>query len=207
MYVGSCRPALNQQVVKPFHTVTLPTWLGGMSQTLEPVNPSSAAGDGLLNANSTITAIGRYRNANITIAHAVKPRLAVRTFLRGLGTEALLLRREDDVERDEPGQGDHQADRHGRAERLVLRGRELVADDVADELVVTAAEDVRDDVLPAHRDEHEQTPGDDPGQREPQRDLPEGVEGLGPEIGGGLDQRPVHPLQRREHRDDEQRQV
>ena len=59
MYVGSCRPALNQHVVKPFHTVTLPTWLGGRSQTLDPVNPSSAAADGLLKANSTITAIGR----------------------------------------------------------------------------------------------------------------------------------------------------
>ncbi len=32
MYVGSCRPALNQQVVKPFQTVMLPSWVGGMSQ-------------------------------------------------------------------------------------------------------------------------------------------------------------------------------
>ena len=33
MYVGSCSPALNQHGVKPFHTVTLPTWSGGRVQT------------------------------------------------------------------------------------------------------------------------------------------------------------------------------
>jgi hypothetical protein len=58
MYVGSCRPALNQQVVKPFQTVMLPSWVGGMSQTF-PWKPINATGDGLLNANSAITAIGR----------------------------------------------------------------------------------------------------------------------------------------------------
>src|SRR3954454_11628710 len=187
MYVGSCRPALNQHVVNPFHTVTLPTWLGGRSQTLEPVNPCSAAAEGLLNAKSTITAIGRYRKAKTTAAQAVKARLAV-TILRLLGTEALLLRREQDVERDEPRQRDHQADRHRRPERLVLGRGELVADHVADELVVTATEDVRDDVLARHGDEDQERPGDHPRQSERERDLAEGVERLGPEVGRGLDE-------------------
>src|SRR3954451_9713028 len=206
MYVGSCRPALNQHVVNPFHTVTLPTWLGGRSQTLEPVNPCSAAAEGLLNAKSTITAIGRDRKAKTTAAQAVKARLAV-TILRLLGTEALLLRREQYVERDEPRQRDHQADRHRRPERLVLGRGELVADHVADELVVTATEDVRDDVLPRHRDEDQQRSRDRSREGEPQGDLAEGAERRLAEIGGGLDQRPVHPFQRREDRDDEQRQV
>src|SRR6185436_9285371 len=74
MYVGSCSPASNQHVVNPFHTVTLPTWLGGRSQTFDPVNPSSAAAEGLLKANSTITAIGRYRKPNTTTAQAVNAR-------------------------------------------------------------------------------------------------------------------------------------
>ena len=59
MYVGSWRPTLNQQVVKPFHTVRFPSWDGGMSHTLEPLNDATAAGEGLLNAKSAITAIGR----------------------------------------------------------------------------------------------------------------------------------------------------
>ena len=55
MYVGSCSPTWNQQVVKPFHTVRLPSCVGGMSQTFDPWKSASADGDGLLNANSAIT--------------------------------------------------------------------------------------------------------------------------------------------------------
>src|SRR5215469_1802979 len=36
MYVGSCSPALNQQVVNPFQTVMLPIWSGGRLQKFEP---------------------------------------------------------------------------------------------------------------------------------------------------------------------------
>src|SRR6266699_5795250 len=32
MYVGSCRPALNQHEVNPFQTVMLPIWVGGVLQ-------------------------------------------------------------------------------------------------------------------------------------------------------------------------------
>jgi len=34
--VGSCRPALNQQAVKPFQTVMFPIWAGGMPQIFDP---------------------------------------------------------------------------------------------------------------------------------------------------------------------------
>ena len=33
--MGSCRPALNQQPVKPFQTVMFPIWAGGMPQTFD----------------------------------------------------------------------------------------------------------------------------------------------------------------------------
>src|SRR6516162_4866253 len=122
----------------------LPICAGGMLQTLEPWKAASAGADGLLKAKITITRIGRYRKAYTSTAHAVNPCLA----LTRLATEALLLPGEQDVHDDEHRQDRHEPDRQGRAERLVLGLVELVADDVAHELVVPAAEDVGDDELP-----------------------------------------------------------
>src|SRR5215470_11205393 len=203
MKVGSCRPALNQQEVNPFQTVMLPIWSGGMPQMLEPWKAASAGADGLLNAKITITRIGRYRKAYTSTAQAVNPCLA----LTRLATEALLLPGEQDVDDDEYRQDRHQRDRQSRAERLILGLLELVTDDVPDELVISAAQDVGDDELAGHRDEHQQGTGDHARKGESQRDLPERRERARPQVGGGLDQRPVHPLQRGEHRQDEQRQV
>src|SRR5215831_12907433 len=169
----------------------LPIWAGGMLQMLEPWKAASAGADGLLNAKITITRMGRYKKAYTSTAHAVKPCLA----LTRLATEALLLPGEQDVHDDEHRQDRHQRDRQCRAERLVLRLVELVADDVPDELVFPAAQDAGDDVLAGHRDEHQQGAGDHAGQGEPERDLPERRERARPQVGGGLDQRPVHPLQ------------
>ena len=126
---------------------------------------------------------------------------------RRLRTELLLARREHDVDDDEHRERCHQRDRERRAERPVLGVAERVADDVADELELPAAEDVRDDVLAAHRDEDEQAAGHNAGHREPQRDVLEGGERLGSQVGRRFDQRPVHPLERCEDRQDEERQV
>src|SRR5262252_6175394 len=188
--MGSCRPALNQHEVNPFHTVMLPICVGGMLQMLEPWKTASAGAEGLLKAKITITRIGRYRKAYTSTAQAVNPCLA----LTRLATEALLLPGEQDVHDDEHRQDRHQRDRERRAEWLVLGLLELVADDVADELVISAAQDAGDDVLAGHRDEHQQRPGDETGQGEPEGNLPERRERARPEVGGGLDQRPVHPL-------------
>src|SRR5690242_9793203 len=217
MNVGSCSPALNQQPVNPFQTVMLPIWSGGMLHGATPGCEAIEVADGMSNAKITMTRIGRYRNANTAIAHAVKPSLADgrhRRRRRGtgrtaaaagaLGTELLLFGGEQDVQNHEHGQRDHQRDGQRRAERLVLRRDELVADRVPDELVLPAGQDGRDDVLPGHRDEHEQPAGDHAGQRQPQGDLPERGQRAGAQVGRGLDQRPVHPLQRGEHRQDEQ---
>src|SRR6266487_3753703 len=203
MYVGSCRPALNQHEVKPFQIVMFPTWAGGMLQMLEPWKVARAAGDGLLNAKITITRIGSYKNANTTRAQAVNPCLA----LRRLRTELLLLGGEQDVQDDEHRQRRHQRDRQCRAERLVLGLVERIADDIAHELVIPAAQDVGDDVLTGHRDEYQQRAGDNTGEREPERNLAECAERPRPEVRGGFDQRPVHPFKRGEHRQNEQRQV
>src|SRR5712691_12402383 len=181
----------------------LPTWAGGMLQMLEPWKAATEVAAGLLKAKITITRIGRYKKAYVTSAHAVNPCLA----LRRLGTELLLLRGEQDVHDDEHRQRRHQRDRECRAERLVLGLVELIADDVPDELVISAAQDVGNDVLARHWDEHQQRSGDDTGQGKPKRDLPERIERARAQVGGGLDQGPVHPLERGEHRQDEQRQV
>src|SRR5215468_6455974 len=179
MKVGSCRPALNQHEVNPFQTVMLPTWSGGMAQMLAPWKAATEVADGLLKAKIAITRIGRYRKAKTATAHAVNPCLAV-TRLR---TELLLFGGEEDVHDDEHRQRPHQRDRERRAERLILGLVELVADDVPHELVVPAAQDVGDDVLAGHRDEHQQRPGDDAGQRQPERDLPERRERACPQVG------------------------
>src|SRR6516162_4100711 len=171
MYVGSCRPALNQYEVKPFQTVMFPIWVGGIVQMFDPWKAARAKGDGLLKAKTAITRIGRNKNVYTTTAHAVNAYLALR---RSLGTELLLFGGEQDVHDNEHRQRRHQRDRQGRPERLVLGLVELVADDVPDELVIPAAEDVRDDVLAGHRDEHQQGAGDHAGQGEAERDLPEG---------------------------------
>jgi len=65
----------------------------------EPWNKARAAGEGLLNANIAITAMGKYKNAKTTTAHAVNPRFARTT----LGTEALFLCGEQDVNDHEHG--------------------------------------------------------------------------------------------------------
>src|SRR5438132_1109270 len=95
MYVGSCSPALNQQVVKPFHTAMLPTWAGGRLQMFDPWKAASAAGDGLLKAKIAITRIGRNKNAYTSTAQAVNACLAPRR--RRLRTELLLFGGEQDV--------------------------------------------------------------------------------------------------------------
>src|SRR5215831_4564916 len=110
-----------------------PIWAGGMSQMFVPWKLARAVGDGLLNAKTAITRIGRNKNAYTTIAQAVNTYLARR---RSLGTEPLLFGGNQDVHRHEHPQRQHQRDRQGRAERLVLGGVELVADDVPHELVV-----------------------------------------------------------------------
>src|SRR5712691_4065273 len=181
----------------------LPTWAGGMLQMLEPWKAATEVAAGLLKAKITITRIGRYKKAYITSAHAVNPCFA----FRYLGTELLLLGGEQDVDDDEHRQRRHQRDRERRAERLVLGLVEHVTDDVPHELVFPAAQDVGDDVLAGHRDEHEQRPGDDTWKGEPERYLPERAKRTCPQVSGGLDQRPVHPLERGVHRQDEQRQV
>src|SRR5690349_12098056 len=117
----------------------------------------------------TTTRIGRYRNAYTTIAHAVKPCLAVK--IRRLRTELLLTGREHDVDHDEHRERAHECDRKRRSERPVLGCAERIADDVSDELVLSAAKDVGDDELTAHRDEDEQATGHDTGKREPERDV------------------------------------
>src|SRR6266568_7427798 len=111
----------------------------------DPWKPARAAADGLLKAKSAITRIGRNKNAYTTTAQAVNPCLAVSR--RRLRTELLLFGGHQDVRDDEHRQRRHQADRQGRAERLVLGLVELVPDDVPHELVVPAAQDVGDDVL------------------------------------------------------------
>ncbi len=63
MKAGSCRPALNQHPVKPFQTAMFPIWAGGIVQTFVPWKLARAGADGLLNANTAITRIGRNRNA------------------------------------------------------------------------------------------------------------------------------------------------
>src|SRR5262249_49316501 len=88
MYVGSCRPALNQQEVKPFQTVMFPICVGGMLQTFDPWKSARAAGEGLLKAKIAMIRIGRDRNVYTTPAHAVNARLAVSRRLR---TELLLF--------------------------------------------------------------------------------------------------------------------
>src|SRR6476646_11571460 len=183
----------------------LPMSAGWMSQMFEPLNVAIDVADGLSKAKITTTRIGRYRKAYTSMAQIVKPRFAVK--MRRLRTELLLACREDDVDHDEHREGRHERDRERRAERPVLGVAERVADDVPDELELPAAEAVRNDVFAAHRDEHEQGAGHDAGQREPERDVSEGRERPRPEVGGGLDQRPVHPLERREDGQDEERQV
>src|SRR6266700_4008295 len=136
-----------------------PIWAGGMPQTLDPWKPARAAGDGLLKAKTAITRMGRNRNPYTTTAHAVNACLAPKPRSLRLRTELLLLGSDQDVCDDEHRQRRHQPDGQGRAERLVLGLVELVADDVPHELVVPAAQDVGDDVLPGHRDEHEQGAG------------------------------------------------
>ena len=54
-------------------------------------------------------------------------------------------------------------------------------------------QDLRDDVLPHHRDEDEDAPGDQPGQRDRECDLAEGRPAASTEILRRLDERPVHP--------------
>src|SRR5215475_815749 len=147
----------------------LPIWSGGMSQMLEPWNAATEVAEGLLKAKIAITRIGRYRKANTATAHAVNACLAPMR----LRTELLLLRGEEDVHDDEHRQHRHQRDRERRAERLGLGLVELVADDVPHELVLSATQNLGDDVLPGHRDEHQQRPRDQTRQGEPERDLPE----------------------------------
>src|SRR5215467_775460 len=119
MNVGSCSPALNQHPVNPFQTVMLPIWSGGMSHGATPGCEASETADGLSNAKIAMTRIGRYRNAYMIIAHAVKPSLADGRHLRrragtgraaagALGTELLLFGGEHDVQDHEDGQRDHQ---------------------------------------------------------------------------------------------------
>ena len=105
--MGSCRPALNQQAVKPFQTVMFPIWEGGMPQMLDPWKPARAAGEGLLKAKTAMTRIGRNRNPYTTTAHAVNACLAVSRRLR---TELLLFGGDQDVRDDEHRQRRHQAD-------------------------------------------------------------------------------------------------
>src|SRR2546421_12461095 len=97
MYVGSCRPALNQHEVNPFQTVMLPIWVGGMLQMLAPWKAATEVADGLLKAKIAITRIGRERKANTSSAHAVNPCLAG-TRLR---TELLPPRGAEDGQKDE----------------------------------------------------------------------------------------------------------
>src|SRR5215813_13851180 len=97
MKVGSCRPELNQQPVKPFQTVMLPTWAGGILQMFEPWKEAIEVAAGLLKAKRTITRIGKYKNAYTNSAHTVNPCLAVGS----LRTELLFFRCEIDVHGDE----------------------------------------------------------------------------------------------------------
>src|SRR3954453_3971586 len=123
----------------------LPMSAGWMSQMFDPLNVATDVADGLSNAKTTTTRIGRERKAKTSKAQIVKPRFAVR--MRRLRTELLLARGEHDVDHDEHRERGHERDRERRAERPVLGVTERVADDVSDELVLPAAEDVRDDVL------------------------------------------------------------
>src|SRR5215469_13729989 len=181
----------------------LPIWVGGMLQTLEPWKEAREVAAGLLKAKMAITRMGRYKKAKTSTAQTVKPSLA----LGSLRTELLLLSGEEYVDGDEHRQHNHQPDRQGRAEWLVLSLVELITDDVPDKLVVPAAQDVGDDVLAGHRNENQERSGHHPGQGEPQGDLAESGKRSCTKIGSCLDQPPVHPLQRGEHRQDEQRQV
>ncbi len=65
----------------------------------------------------------------------------------------------------------------------------------------------RDHVLAHHRDEDEQRAGDQSGRCEPQRDLAERRPLARAEVGGRVDEAPVHSLERRVERQHEQRQV
>ena len=59
------------------------------------------------------------------------------------------------------------SDGQRRTERLVLGRGELIADEIPDEFVIPAAQDVRDDVLASHRNEHKQRAGHNAGKGEP----------------------------------------
>src|SRR5438132_1155303 len=132
----------------------LPILSGGRLQMLVPWKLCSATAAGRLNAKITSTRIGRYKNPYRITAHPVNAYFAFGI----LRTEPLFLRREQDVDDNEDRQRGHQRDRERGTERLVLRLAELIPDQVPDELVLPAAQDVRDDVLARHRDEHQQGP-------------------------------------------------
>src|SRR5215469_13817312 len=100
---------------------------------------------------------------NPCLAVTANRRLAVLRPLATLGTEPLLFRGNQDVHDHEDRQRSHQPDRERRAEWLILRRVELIADYVPNEFIRAATKDVGDDVLAGHRDEDQQSSGDDAG--------------------------------------------
>src|SRR5919198_4352672 len=126
------------------------------SETSPPARPSRKLAIAITPATSASAA----RKAPIL-------RSRLRTELR------LRARGEVQVEDHEERQRAHHEHGERGAERVVLLLEERPLDDVADEVDAPAAEDQRDHVLPHHRDEHEQRPGDQAGGGEPQRDLAE----------------------------------
>src|SRR5512135_3005922 len=89
----------------------------------------------------------------------------------------------------------HHHERRRRPEGPVPRGGELVLDQVPDQHLLGATQEVRGQEGPQRRDEHQEASGHDAGQREREGDPPEARGRPGPEHGGGLEQREVLLLQ------------
>ena len=86
-------------------------------------------------------------------------------------------------------------------------GVELGRDHRARHVPLRSAKHQRGDVVAGQRDEDQEQPGDDPGRRERERHLAEGLPAAGAEILRGLAHRWIQPVERHEQREDHQRQV
>ncbi len=100
-----------------------------------------------------------------------------------------------------------QHDREHAAERPVARLEELLLDDVADQAVVGAAQDVRNGEDAERRDEDERRARVDARQRERKRDAPEALPRAGAQVLRGIEQRAVVLFEVRVKRQHHERQV
>src|SRR3989449_10235460 len=138
---------------------------------------------------------GTYRNAYPAAAATQSPAERLRTGDLHRGWRAEIAARDPSGEAREEKRGDGEHDREHTAKRPVAGLQELLLDDVADQAVFRAAQDVGDGENAERGNEHQRRAGVHARERKRKGDAPEALPGIGAEVLRRIEQRLIVLLQ------------